>query len=150
MEELECLKETMPEFQKMIKHAPYDVEKTLPFYRSLAKDIVKHKQRLGGNFAIAQAVPKRTQRDSMKEIFGSQGIFVLLRLSKETNAKRVEARHGGDGNADKIVAWLNSLYDTYEDTQPEEENCITVHIDPDDRPQDVMDKITNHIEKLQR
>ena len=26
----------------------------------------------------------------------------------------------------------------------------TVHIDPDDRPQDVMDKITNHIEKLQR
>ena len=36
-----------------------------------------------------------------------------------------------------------------QDTQPGEENCITVPIDPDDRPQDVMDKITNHFEKLQ-
>ena len=118
MEELECLKESMPEFLKMMKQAPYDVEKTLPFYRSLAKDIVKHKQRLGGNFAIAQAVPKRIQRDCMKEIFGSQGIFVLLRLSKETNAKRVESRHGGIGKDPEkmktLVDTLNGLYDAYE------------------------------------
>ena len=36
-----------------------------------------------------------------------------------------------------------------QDTQPGEENCITVPIDPDDRPQDVMDKIIQHVEKLQ-
>ena len=95
MEELECVKDMIPEFQKMLMRAPYDVDKTLPYYRSLAKDIVKHKNRLGGNFVIAQAVSKRNQRDCMKEIFGSQGIFVLLQLSKETNAKRIEGRHEG-------------------------------------------------------
>ena len=87
------MKDMIPEFQKMLMRAPYDVDKTLPYYRSLAKDIVKQKNRLGGNFVIAQAVSKRIQRDCMKEIFGSQGIFVLLKLSKETNAKRIEGRH---------------------------------------------------------
>ena len=147
MEELECLKESMPEFLKMMKQAPYDVEKTLPFYRSLAKDIVKHKQRLGGNFAIAQAVPTRTQRDCIKEVFGPQGIFVLLRLSKETNAKRVKGRHA-DGKADKTIARLNGIYDTYEDTQPGEENCVTILVDPDDSPQDVANKILKQVEEL--
>ena len=154
MEELECMKDMIPEFQKMLMRAPYDVDKTLPYYRSLAKDILKHKNRLGGNFVIAQAVSKRIQRDCMKEIFGSQGIFVLLHLSKETNAKRIEGRHEGlcqDPEKLKyLIETMNGLYDTYEDTQPEEKNCITVHIDPDDRPQDVMDKITIHVEKLQR
>ena len=143
----------IPEFQKMLQRAPYDVDKTLPYYRILAKDIVKHKTRLGGNFAIAQAVPKRIQRDCMKEIFGSQGIFVLLHLSKETNAKRVEGRHGGlSKDPEKlktIIDTLNGLYDDYEDTQQGEENCITIPIDPDDRPQDVMDKITYYVEELQ-
>ena len=81
---------------------------------------------------------------------------ILLRLSKETNAKRVESRHGGIGKDPEkmktLVDTLNGLYDAYEDTQPGqpgEENCITVPIDPDDRPQDVMDKIIQHVEKLQ-
>ena len=151
MEDLQCLKETMPEFQKMIKLAPYDVEQTLPMFRSMAKDVVRHKERLGGNFAIAQAVAKRAQRECMKEIFGPQGIFVLLKLSKETNAKRIEGRHaGGDQEVMKsMITFLNGLYDTYEDTQPGEENCITVNIGPDDSREDVMNKILKQVDELE-
>ena len=81
----------------------------------LAEDIVRHKQRLGGTFAIAMAVPTREMRDNMKEVFGPQGIFVCLRLSKETNFKRVEARHsGGDAESNKkFVGLLTGIYDFY-------------------------------------
>ena len=151
LEDLECLKEAMPEFQKMLKLEPYDVEKTLPMFKSMAKDIVRHKERLGGNFAVAQAVAKRAQRECMKEIFGSQGIFVALRLSKETNEKRLEKRHADMEPEMKkhMMAFLNGLYDTFEDTQPGEENCITVHIGPDDDRQDVMNKILKQVDELE-
>ena len=41
----------------------------------LAKDIVRHKQRLGGTFAIAMAVPTQEMRDNMKEVFGPLPAF---------------------------------------------------------------------------
>ena len=117
----------------------------------LAEDIVRHKQRLGGTFAIAMAVPTREMRDNMKEVFGPQGIFVCLRLSKETNFKRVETRHsGGDAESNKkFVGLLTGIYDLYEDTQPGEENCITVNIGPDDSREDVMNKILKQVDELE-
>ena len=54
-----------------------------------------------------------------------------------------------DGKADKIIARLNGIYDTYEDTQPGEENCVTILVDPDDSPQDVANKILKQVEELQ-
>ena len=151
VEGLQSMDDGMPEFKKMIQGAPYDDEKIKPFYRHLAEDIVKHKQRLGGNFAVAQAVPKREMRDFMKEVFGPQGIFVTIRLSKETNAKRIEARHGG-GDPEMIknmTEWLNNMYDLYEDAQPGEENCVTVEVDPDDSREDVMKKILQKVDELE-
>ena len=151
VEGLQSMDDGMPEFKKMIQGAPYDDEKIKPFYRHLAEDIVKHKQRLGGNFAVAQAVPKREMRDFMKEVFGPQGIFVTIRLSKETNAKRIEARHGG-GDPEMIknmTEWLNKMYDLYEDAQPGEENCVTVEVDPDDSREDVMNKILKQVDELE-
>ena len=143
----------MPEFMKLVKQAPYETEKVVEFYKALARDVVMHKQRLGGNFAVAQAVPKREMRDAMKEIFGPQGIFVTLRLSKETNAKRVEARHGsGMGDPEQVkvmLEFLNGMYDSYEDAQPGEENCITVEVGPEDSREDVMNKILKQVEELE-
>ena len=100
MKILEC----WPEFQKLaLNNDPsWENEKVVPFFQLLAKDVVKYKKRLGGNFAVAQAVPNRVLRDCIKEVLGPDGLFVVLRLSKETNAKRIEARHsGGDENVKK-------------------------------------------------
>ena len=140
-----------PEFEKMIKLQPYDAESVKPFYKLLAEDIVRHKNRLGGNFAVAQAVPTREFRDHMKEVFGPQAIFVTIRLSKETNAKRVEARHA-DGDEEmkkKVLEFLNGMYDQYEDAQPGEENCITVHVGPEDGKEEVMNKILKLVEEYE-
>ena len=140
-----------PEFEKMIKLQPYDAEAVKPFYTLLAEDIVRHKKRLGGNFAVAQAVPTREFRDCMKGVFGPQAIFITIRLSKETNAKRVEARHA-DGDEEmkkKVLEFLNGIYDQYEDAQPGEENCITVHVGPEDGKAEVMNKILKLVEEYE-
>ena len=148
---METIKDCYPEFDKISKRLPYEVEKVKPFFRALAKDIVKHKKRLGGNFAVAQAVPTRVLRDCIKEIFGPQGIFVVLRVTKETNAKRIADRHaGGDPETiKKMLEFLDGIYDAYEDAQPGEENCITVEIGPEDSREHVMNKILKQVEELE-
>ena len=144
------MQEGMPEFLKLINNQPVDYSKMKPFMQELAKDIVKYKKRLGGNFAVAQAVFNRYLRDAMKEVLGPDCIFVVLRLNKETNAKRVEERHaggGGDNAAMKnTIEFLNGIYDLYEDAQPDEENCVTVHIGPNDTREDVVNNILKAVE----
>ena len=149
-EALECMKGTDEEFFKLAKKLPYDLEKMKSFYRILAKDIVRHKTRLGGTFVAAHACPIRELRDCMKEVFGSECIFVTLRLSKEATAKRVEARHA-DGNQEMmkgVIDFLASMYDLYEGVQPGEDNCITVLVDPDDSREDVMNKIIDQVNQM--
>ena len=151
MEVHESLKDAGPEFQKVLQQKPYDAEKIKSFCKLLAQDIVKYKKRLGGTFTIAQAIPTREMRDNMKEVFGPQAIFICLRLSKETNKKRVEARHavGEPEQAKKFIDFLTGIYDAYEDAQPGEEYCITVHVEPHDSPDDVMQKILKQVEELE-
>ena len=87
----------------------------------------------------------------MKEIFGPQGIFVVLRLTKETTAKRIAGRHaGGDPETlKKMMESLDGIYDSYEDAQPGEDNCITVEIGPEDSREDVMNKILKQVDELE-
>eukprot|EP00093_Oithona_nana_P013691 13691.XXX_750320_750772_1 [CDS] Oithona nana genome sequencing. len=139
------------EFFKFAKKIPNDMEKMKSFYRILAKDIVRHKTRLGGTFVAAHACPIRELRDCMKEVFGpSQCIFVTLHLSKEATTKRVEARHAdGDQEMMKtVIDFLASIYDLYEDVQPGEDNCITVLVNPDDSREDVMNKILDQVHQV--
>ena len=145
--------ESWPEFIKMINNQPVDFLKIKPSMQALAKNVVQHKKRLGGNFAVAQAVPNRLLRDAMKEVLGPECLFVVLRLKKETNAKRVEERHAGDGGGDKAaikktIDLLNGIYDQFEDAQPGEENCVTVHIGPDDTREDVVNNIQKEVEEF--
>ena len=150
MEDIQALNKCWPEFEKMLNGKPMDIEKVKPFFQQTALDVVKHKKRLGGNFVVAQAVPNRFLRDYMKEVVGSDVLFVTLHLTKETNAKRVESRHsGGDAAVKKgIIDFLNQMYDRYEDAQPGEENCITVNIGPEDSREHVMNNILKKVEEF--
>ena len=148
MESLESMKGIGPEFDKMLKKLPFNKEKMKSFLRSLAKDIVQHKTRLGGTFVIAYACPTKEMRDSMREIFGSQCTFVTLRLTKGANLKRIENRHAS-GNQEmmgKIIDLLAGMYDLYEDAQTGEDNCVTVTVDADDTLEDVTDKILDFLQ----
>ena len=79
-------------------------EKLAPFYHEMCKDILAEKKRIGGRWAVAQAVPTRQLRDQIRKDLGSQCIFITLSLSAETNRKRVEARHSeGDETFKKMI-----------------------------------------------
>ena len=142
------MQEAWPEMEKMIKNQPRNDENLKPVFQLIANNVAKHKKRLGGHFAIAQAVPSRYLRDCIKEVLGPDCICVVLRLSKETNAKRVEARHGGGDKevAQKTIDFLNGIYEIYEDAQPDEEHCVTVHIGPEDTREDVANNILKKVE----
>ena len=71
-------------------------EKCLPMLHEMALDIERQHKRLGGNFAIAQAVFNRSQRDQIKKDLGPNLNFIVLNLSRECQSKRVANRHGSD------------------------------------------------------
>ena len=60
---------TMPLFEEMMK-GNYELFANAPevmdFFTIIAEDIKKQKQRIGGNFAIAQAVPSKIIRDHIR------------------------------------------------------------------------------------
>ena len=66
---MDAVKMAMTEFQKLTAGKMDEVDWSLgiPFYKHLAKDVRQQKKRMGGNFAIAQAVTSRVIRDAMKE-----------------------------------------------------------------------------------
>ena len=139
------------DFNLMIENKPYDVETVKDFSKEMALNVLKHKNRLGGNFAVAFALPTRVLRESCKEVLGDQLIFVCLRLTKEANAKRIAKRHAdADEEALKeIMEYMKGIYDQYEDTQEGEENCVTVHIGPDDDQEAVMNNILKAVEEFE-
>ena len=139
------------EFNLMIDNKPYNIDVVKEYLKEMSLNVLNHKKRLGGNFAVAATVPTRVLRDSCKEILGDQLIFICLRLTKEANAKRIAKRHAdADEEALKeIMEYMKGIYDQYEDTQEGEENCVTVHIGPDDDQEAVMNNILKAVEEFE-
>ena len=44
---------------------------------------------------------------------------------------------------------MNRIYDLYEDTQPGEDNCVTVNVGPDDSKEVVMANILKLVEEFE-
>jgi len=141
----------LDEFPKMMDGLEYDPDIMGEWYEEMAKDILKEKNKIGGTWAVAQAVPTRAMRDKIKNILGDQCIFVTLHLSEETNAKRVEQRHGGesmDPEMKKMIAeMLNKMYAIFEIAQPDEDNAVNVEIGPDMGKVEVAKMILSKVQK---
>merc|ERR1712113_980905 len=71
------------EFDAMITGKSSDKSKLCGMYSIMAKDIAKERKRLGGDWAVAQALPTRELRDHMRKELGPDLIFVVLHMSKE-------------------------------------------------------------------
>ena len=78
-------------------------EKILPMLHEMALDVSRQRKRLGGKFAIAQAVFSRAQRDQIKKDLGPDLIFVVMNLTKECQHKRVTGRHGDDAHGQQFA-----------------------------------------------
>ena len=108
--------------------------------------MVKQRKRLGGNWAIAQAVFTKAQRDILRQHIGSDLIFIVLNLTRECQKKRLAARHGDDIHED-LVQMLEKFYDLFEKAGEDEPNTYNLTITEDMTVDDVMNKIFDIIDK---
>ena len=152
LDAVKSLQGCMSEFTNLSEGKPCNVTKIAPFYHEMCKDILSEKKRIGGNWAVAQAVPTRELRDEIKKDLWPQCIFVTLSLSAETNMKRVEARHSDGDEAFKksVCEWLNNMFAAYEPAQPDEENAINIEIGPDMSKDDVIKEILKKVEVFEK
>merc|ERR1719189_1608863 len=79
-------------FLNFIQGREYDEVKVADFYRLMSEDIAREQKRIGGDFAIAQAVPSRKFRDVIRNQLGPKLVFVVLHMTKEEQIARVKAR----------------------------------------------------------
>ena len=122
-----------------------DFNETKPFYANMAEDVKRQKQRLGGNFAIAQAVTSREIRNHIRK-FIPECIFIIFTLTKEGQKKRIEARHGTDESSKVILDMMQSIYDLYESPENGEKHTYNVNISENMTPDDVLEKVLTILE----
>ena len=136
------------EIVELLQGKEYDfdkLDKLCKFYTILSEDIKREQSRIGGHFAVAHAVPKRKFRDHIRNILGSELIFVVLHMTKENQIKRIRARHGNEqGN----VHFLTKCYDAFEPAADDEPNTISVVINEDMTRDDVANKILEQVSYL--
>ena len=128
-----------PEFLAMAEGKKCDYEKISKFYSAMCVDITKGKKRIGGDWAVAQAVPTRELRDHIRSKMGPTLIFVVLYMSKEDQLARLKVRYGDE--ADMYVNMLSNTYDFFEPATEDEPNAIHLVIKKDMTPDDVVEKI---------
>ena len=106
------LKRVNSEWGPLMKGEEYNKELIMEFYIEMARDILKQRERIGGDWAVANVVYSREIRDKIRyiivffhdfmnpdcrrELLGDDLVFMNLSMGKEDKMKRLLARHGGD------------------------------------------------------
>ena len=120
-------------------------------YEEMGKDIAKQRKRLGGDWAIAQAVFTRDQREVLRNVIGPDLVFIVLQMTKDCQNKRLQARHGtDDGNVEEFVKLLNAFHDLYEPAGYDEENAYNLMITEEMSIDDVMKKVWEIVEDIEK
>ena len=114
----------------------------------MANDILKQRQRIGGDWSIAFAVFSRKQRDIIRKVLGPDVIFMVLNLTKDCTKKRLTARHGEGDVADMINNTLLEFYKFYEKAGEDEENAFNIMIEEDMNSDNVIEKVMDIIKPL--
>ena len=130
------------EFQKMQqgKFDEVDFNELKSFFGTIAKQVDIQRKRIGGDFAVAHAVPSEELREHIRNLIPDV-IFITLSLTKESQMKRIQARHGEESEG--IIKMLTGIYDMYEFPGENEKNTYNVDITDEMSPNDVLKKVQN-------
>ena len=130
------------EFQKMQagKFDEVNFNKLKSFFGMIAKQVDIQRKRIGGNFAVAHAVTSEELREHIRNLIPDV-IFITLSLTKESQMKRIQARHGE--KSEGVIKMLTGIYDMYELPGKNEKNTFNVDITDEMSPNDVVKKVQN-------
>lgn len=115
-----------------------DMEKAEIFYTEMAKDILKEKKRIGGNWVVSQAVLTKECRDTISKTL-KDVIHITLNVEKDAQKKRLEGRHGSGNQG--LGKYFQLWYDLYELVDEKQENGFTVDVSVEMTPEDVAKAI---------
>ena len=114
------------------------------FYKYMSDCISYERKRIGGDWAVAQAVPTRKLRDGIRTSLGNDKVvFFLLSLEREVALERLTQRDGAE-MADSLMK-INSFY---EPKAPDENDTFDIIIPKEMTPKDVAQKIIEIVNKL--
>ena len=103
------------------KNQTTDRSGTNYFMRLMAEDIKKEKARVGGDWVVAFAMAKRSDRDIFREVLGEDVIFVVLDISFDLVKERLSGR--GEGEEE-----LAAVHYKYEPAQSDEPRTVAFEI----------------------
>ncbi len=132
-------------YDELQQGKPGDFEKARNFYSNMARVVARERKRIGGNWAVAQAVPSRKCRDVIRSVLGQEVTFVLLILSSETQSERVKGRHGDSEAGQAIADMCIKVGKLYEPKAEDEENTFDIIIEKEMSQDDVLEKVLQTI-----
>ncbi len=118
-----------------------------PLFRCMSEDINNQRSRIGGNWAIAQAVFARASRDFLREKLGPDLVFIVMSMTSACQMKRLEQRHG-DGLGGEFVNMLNAFTKVYEPAGEDELNAFNLVIEEEMTREDVLVKVQEILDQL--
>ena len=109
-----------------------------PMYINIAKDVGFQKNRIGGNFVVAQAIHSQEFRNLIRSILPNC-IFINLSMTQEGSKQRIQSRHGDQ--AGELWEFFSKEYELFEKPGEAEENTYNIDIDENMTPNDVLEKV---------
>jgi len=143
-ERIDAVHNATADFMAMLHGNDYNMEPIKIVYKEMCKEILKERNRLGGDWAVAQAIPTRQMRDYCKELLGSDLIFVVLNMSEKDQVARVTNRLGGD--IKKMKDLMVKAYSMYEPACEGELNAINIYITKEMTRDDVIHSILQKVQ----
>jgi len=121
------------------------------FYSLMCDEIIREREKLGGDWVISQAVYTREARDLIRERLGPGLRFVLLDMDPELQAIRCAKRRGSNSENTSAEAFEQAKKDClkrtkgYERKQLDEKNTIQIEILADTKTEEIASNIIDFI-----
>jgi len=107
--------------EKLSANVTSDRSPTDRYYTLMAKDILKERKRVGGDWVVVFAMAKRVDRDVIRKVLGNDLTFVVLDISLDLVIERLKGRGEGEEH-------LAKEHNEYEPAQEDEPNTISFEI----------------------
>ena len=146
-ERIDAMAKSNRELGNLSSGRPYSFQILCDAWTVMAKDIIRERKRMGGDWAIVHAVPTRALRDHLKKVLGPDLIFVVLHMTKENQDKRLKGRHGDNEDNESLNDYLTNLHKIYEPATEDEPNSLDIQVTPEMTPEDVIAKILDSLKK---
>ena len=137
------------EFYMKLSEAELDEVKGARAYKYMSECIGYERKRIGGDWAVAQAVPTRRLRDVIRKHLGDDKVvFLLIGLDSDATRKRLDKRHGESEEGLVMTDFLMKINSFYDLKAADEDNTYDVIVTEEMTPNDVVLKMMEIINEL--